>query len=65
MGLATFQLIPLMTDQLADVYGFSDARAGLISAWYCGAGFVASVFAFCWLPRWDRKPALFVFLVVG
>jgi hypothetical protein len=65
VGLATFQLIPLMTDQLADVYGFSDARAGLISAWYCGAGFIASVFAFYWLPRWDRRPALFAFLAVG
>jgi MFS family permease len=65
VGMTTFQLIPLMTDQLADVYGFSDARAGLISAWYCGAGFVASLCAFYWLPRWDRKPALFAFLAIG
>jgi len=65
VGLATFELIPLMTDQLADVYGFSDAQAGLISAWYCGAGFVASVLAFYWLPRWDRRPALFALLAVG
>jgi MFS family permease len=65
VGMTTFQLIPLMTDQLADVYGFSDARAGLISSWYCGAGFIASLFAFYWLPRWDRKPALFAFLAVG
>jgi MFS family permease len=65
VGMTTFQLIPLMTDQLADVYGFGDARAGLVSSWYCGAGFIASLFAFYWLPRWDRKPALFFFLAVG
>ena len=64
VGLATFQLIPLLTDQLVDVYGFGDAKAGLISAWYCGAGFVASVLAFYWLPRWDRRIVLFVALVL-
>ena len=45
VGLATFQLIPLLTGQLVDVYGFGDAKAGLISSWYCGAGFIASVIA--------------------
>ena len=65
VGLATFQLIPLLTDQLVDVYGFGDAKAGLISSWYCGAGFVASVIAFYWLPRWDRRTVLFVALVLG
>ena len=65
VGLATFQLIPLLTGQLVDVYGFGDAKAGLISSWYCGAGFVASVIAFYWLPRWDRRKVLFVALVLG
>lgn len=65
VGIATFQLIPLLTDQLADVYGFTDAQSGLVSAWYCGAGFIASVLAFWWLPRWDRRIVLFVVLVVG
>jgi len=65
VGIATFQLIPLLTDQLADVYGFGEAQSGLVSAWYCGAGFIASVLAFWWLPRWDRRPVLFVVLVVG
>ena len=65
VGLATFQLIPLLTGQLVDVYGFGDAKAGLISSWYCGAGFVASVIAFYWLPRWDRRKVLLVALVLG
>jgi len=65
VGLATFQLIPLLTDQLVDVYGFGDAKAGLISAWYCGAGFIASVLAFYWLPRWDRRNVLYIGLVLG
>ena len=65
VGLAAFQLIPLMTDQLADVYGFGDAKAGLVSAWYCGAGFIASLFAFYWLPRWDRRRVLFVVIICG
>jgi MFS family permease len=65
VGIATFQLIPLLTDQLADVYHFGDAKAGLVSSWYCGAGFIASVIAFWWLPRWDRRPVLFVVLVAG
>ena len=65
VGIATFQLIPLLTDQLADVYGFSDAQSGLVSAWYCGAGFIASVIAFWWLPRWDRRVVLFSVLVIG
>jgi len=65
VGLATFQLIPLLTGQLVDVYHFGDAKAGLISSWYCGAGFVASVIAFYWLPRWDRRKVLLVALVLG
>jgi predicted MFS family arabinose efflux permease len=65
VGLATFQLIPLLTGQLVDVYGFGDAKAGLISSWYCGAGFIASVIAFYWLPRWDRRKVLFIALVLG
>ena len=27
VGLATFQLIPLLTGQMVDVYGFGDAKA--------------------------------------
>jgi predicted MFS family arabinose efflux permease len=65
VGIATFQLIPLLTDQLADVYGFTDAQSGLVSAYYCGAGFIASVIAFWWLPRWDRRVVLFVVLAIG
>ena len=65
VGIATFQLIPLLTDQLADVYGFGEAQSGLVSAWYCGAGFIASVLAFWWLPRWDRRVVLFAVLLAG
>jgi hypothetical protein len=65
VGLATFQLIPLLTGQMVDVYGFGDAKAGLISSWYCGAGFVASVIAFYWLPRWDRRTVLYFALLLG
>ena len=29
VGLATFQLIPLLTGQMVDVYGFGDAQAAV------------------------------------
>jgi predicted MFS family arabinose efflux permease len=64
-AVATVQLLPLLTGVVVDKYGLDPSQAGLVAACYYGAGFVSSLFAFYWLPRWDRRTMLFIWLSLG